>query len=55
MRIDVWQGEVDANVPLNQGQYQHARLPSSRLTVLPGQGHLYLLAQWRAVLAVLLE
>jgi pimeloyl-ACP methyl ester carboxylesterase len=55
VRIDVWQGEVDANVPLNQGQYQHERLPNSRLTVLPGQAHLYLLAQWRAVLAALVE
>jgi pimeloyl-ACP methyl ester carboxylesterase len=55
VRIDVWQGEVDANVPLNQGQYQHGRLPNSRLTVLPGQAHLYLLAQWRAVLAALVE
>jgi len=55
VRIDVWQGELDANVPLNQGQYQHERLPNSRLTVLPGQAHLYLLAQWRAVLAALVE
>lgn len=53
--IDVWQGERDENVPLNQGLYQHERLPHSRLHVLPGQGHLYLLAFWRDVLAALLE
>jgi len=55
IRIDIWQGEVDQNVPLNQGLYQHERIPNSRLTVLPGQAHLYLLAQWREVLAALVE
>jgi pimeloyl-ACP methyl ester carboxylesterase len=55
VRIDVWQGEVDQNVPLSQGYYQHDRIPNSRLTVLPGQAHLYLLAQWREVLAALVE
>jgi pimeloyl-ACP methyl ester carboxylesterase len=55
VRIDIWQGEVDQNVPLSQGHYQHERIPNSRLTVLSGQAHLYLLAQWREVLAALVE
>ena len=55
VRIDIWQGEVDKNVPLNQGQYQHESIPNSRLTVLPGQAHLYLLAHWREVLAALVK
>jgi len=49
-RIDIWQGEVDKNVPLNQGEYQHEKIPNSTLTVMPGQAHLYLLANWRTVL-----
>ncbi|MEE9513366.1 MAG: alpha/beta hydrolase, partial [Anaerolineales bacterium] len=53
VRFDVWQGEVDKNVPLNQGEYQHELLPNSRLTVLPGQAHLYLLTHWREVLEAL--
>ena len=53
VRIDIWQGEVDNNVPLDQGRFQHEKIPNSRLTVLPGQAHLYLLAQWREVLAAL--
>jgi pimeloyl-ACP methyl ester carboxylesterase len=53
VRIDVWQGEVDRIVPLNQGQYQHERIPNSRLNVLPGQAHLYLLSHWREVLETL--
>ena len=55
VRIDIWQGEVDKNVPLHQGQYQNEIIPNSRLTVLPGQAHLYLLAQWRRVLAALVK
>ncbi len=54
VRIDVWQGELDRNVPLGQGRYQSARLPNSSLTVVPAQGHLYLLTHWRDVLIRLL-
>jgi pimeloyl-ACP methyl ester carboxylesterase len=55
VRIDIWQGEVDKNVPLIQGQYQHEKIPNSRLTVLPGQAHLYLLERWEEILTQLLE
>ncbi len=55
VRIDIWQGELDKNVPLNQGQYLHEKIPNSRFNVLPGQGHLYLLARWRDVLKSLLK
>jgi pimeloyl-ACP methyl ester carboxylesterase len=54
VRIDIWQGEIDKNVPLNQGQYQHEKIPNSTLTVLPGQAHLYLLANWCNVLEKLI-
>jgi pimeloyl-ACP methyl ester carboxylesterase len=50
VRIDIWQGEVDKNVPLNQGKYQHEIIPNSTFTVMPEQAHLYLLANWRNVL-----
>jgi len=52
-RFDVWQGEVDKNVPVNLGEYQHEILPNSRLRILPGQAHLYLLTHWREVLEAL--
>lgn len=54
VRIDIWQGEVDKNVPLNQGQYQQEKILNSRLTVLPGQAHLYFLERWGEILAQLL-
>jgi pimeloyl-ACP methyl ester carboxylesterase len=50
VRIDIWQGEVDKNVPRNQGEYQHEKIPNNTFTVMPGQAHLYLLANWRNVL-----
>ena len=54
-RFDIWQGEVDKNVPLNQGVYQNELLPNSRLTVLPDQAHLYVLTHWREVLEALVN
>ena len=52
-RFDVWQGEVDKNVPINQGQYQDQMLPNSQLRIVHDQAHLYLLTHWRDVLAAL--
>lgn len=54
VRIDIWQGEIDKNVPLNQGKYQYEKIRNSTLTVMPGQAHLYLLANWRNVLEKLI-
>jgi hypothetical protein len=54
-RIDVWHGQVDVNVALRQGQYQHEMIPNSRLTVWPGQAHLAVLTRWRKVLAALVQ
>lgn len=55
VRIDIWQGGLDKNVPVNQGQYQHELIPNSRLTVLPDQAHAYLLSHWREILGALVE
>ncbi len=55
VRIDVWHGQVDGNVPLCQGQYQHEKLPNSRLTIWPGQAHLAVLDRWREVLVALVD
>ena len=55
VRIDIWQGGLDKNVPVNHGQYQHELIPNSRLTVLPDQAHVYLLSHWREILGALVE
>lgn len=55
VRVDIWQGELDRNVPLNQAKYMHAKLPDSRLIMLSGQAHVYLLTSWRDILKKLIE
>jgi pimeloyl-ACP methyl ester carboxylesterase len=55
VRIDLWHGEIDENVPLDQARYQHERISHSRLTIWPGQAHLALYAHWGEVLAMLVE
>ena len=55
LRIDIWQGQVDENVPLCQGQYQYQKIPDSSLTVWSDQAHLALLGHWREVLATLVR
>lgn len=39
VEIGLWYGEVDRNVPLAMGRYLDARLPNSRLVVVPDGGH----------------
>ena len=51
----VWQGEVDENVPLCHGEYQHNMLSESDLHVLMGEGHLYILIHWREILEKLIS
>jgi pimeloyl-ACP methyl ester carboxylesterase len=55
VRIDIWQGERDRNVPLRQAHYQHDKIPHSRLTLWSDLGHLGLLVRWQEVLASLIE
>lgn len=55
VRIDIWQGEHDRNVPLNQGTYQHEKIPNSRFFMVRDQAHLYLVSHWREVLTALME
>lgn len=55
IRIDIWQGENDQNVPLDQGKYQHEMIPNNRFTIVQNQAHLYLLSHWCEILTSLTE
>lgn len=55
VRIDIWQGGADKNVPQNQGMYQHEKIPNSTFTELSDQAHLYLLDNWRNILEKLVS
>lgn len=37
--VHFWHGDADRIVPLLHSQYLHDRLPRSRLTLVPGEGH----------------
>jgi pimeloyl-ACP methyl ester carboxylesterase len=54
-RFDIWQGDKDKNVPLNQGQYQADLLPNSNFHLLKDKGHMLLLDEWKNILIELLN
>lgn len=55
VRVDIWHGELDGNIPIDHAKYQDANIPNSRLKVWPGLAHLGLLTKWREVLSSLVE
>jgi pimeloyl-ACP methyl ester carboxylesterase len=54
-RNDIWHGDADVNVPVGAGRYLGDRLPNARVTILPGEGHFFLIKYWEKILAVLLD
>lgn len=53
IRIDVWHGDADKNIPPEAGKYLHSRIPYSQATFLPGEGHMFLLSHWVDVIQAL--
>jgi len=54
VRIDIWHGGQDTNVPVFSGEYLRDRIPNSHASFLPGEGHLFLLNHWSAVVQTLI-
>lgn len=54
-RFDIWQGDTDSNVPVNQGVYQDSLLLDSKLHILKGKGHMLLLEEWENILSSLIK
>jgi pimeloyl-ACP methyl ester carboxylesterase len=53
--VHFWHGELDNSTPIGMSRGMAGRVPKSRLTILPGQGHLYVYgALWREILLDLL-
>jgi pimeloyl-ACP methyl ester carboxylesterase len=49
--IHFWHGELDNSTPLGMSRGMAERIPRSRLTILPGQGHMFVYGRmWREVL-----
>ncbi len=54
-RFDIWQGDSDVNVPVNQGKYQASLLPKNNFHLLKNRGHMFLLDEWKTVLSELIK
>ena len=54
-RFDIWQGDSDVNVPVNQGKYQASLLSNNNLHILKNKGHMLLLDEWKSVLSELVK
>jgi len=53
--VHFWQGELDNSTPRGMAEGMAARIPGAKLTVLPGEGHLFAVGpRWREVLQALL-
>ena len=53
VRIDIWHGTEDVNVPCHAGRYLHDTIPHNRATFVPGEGHFLLMVRWGEILAAL--
>jgi pimeloyl-ACP methyl ester carboxylesterase len=53
VRIELWHGGDDKNIPIEASEYMHRRIPFSKAVFLPGEGHMFLLSHWVEVLQAL--
>jgi pimeloyl-ACP methyl ester carboxylesterase len=54
-RFDIWQGDSDLNVPVNQGYFQADLLPDNNFHLMKNKGHLFLLEEWKHILSELIK
>lgn len=53
--VAIWQGDQDAMVPFGHGRWLAAHVPEARVHLLPGEGHLSILAASTEIFAELRE
>lgn len=53
IKIHLWQGDKDVNVPLQMGQYMASAIPNCHVKFCSGEGHLLFFDRWQEILAVL--
>ena len=51
--VHLWYGDADTLVPLQMGQYLAQTIPSSHLTVCPGEGHMIFYRHWADIVGTL--
>ena len=46
----LWHGGADVNSPLGTGEYLSRTIPDASLTVLPDEGHFFILQRWGEII-----
>ncbi len=44
--VALWHGDADINSPIGTGEYLSRTIPDASLTVLPGEGHFFIMKRW---------
>lgn len=55
IRVDIWQGDADVNVPFSSAEYMRDTLPNTRMNVLPNKGHFFVFDHWREMIQALVS
>jgi pimeloyl-ACP methyl ester carboxylesterase len=50
MSVQIWQGDLDKNVPVSHGHRQAEAIPAANLHLCPGEGHWLLVDHMAEVL-----
>ena len=53
MPVLIWHGDADNSTPISMARYMASKIPNSRATYLPNEGHLFLFKRWREILGAL--
>jgi pimeloyl-ACP methyl ester carboxylesterase len=49
-RVDIWHGQADVNVPVDAATHLDRHIPTTRLTVIPEEGHFLIFRRWNQIL-----
>jgi pimeloyl-ACP methyl ester carboxylesterase len=53
--VFIWHGDNDASIPLSMAEQIHHAIPSSKLHVIPNEGHFLLFKYWHQILNEILQ
>ena len=48
--VSLWHGDSDTNVPVGVAHHLSHTIPDASLTVLPGEGHFFIMKRWGAII-----
>ena len=51
--VSFWHGELDALAPLDGAEFLASKIPTSKVTIWPGEGHIAIARHWGEILDAL--